>query len=604
MRTGAELSLGELGLACKLSTEEGTVPPSLGYAVEARQIALPPQSAGEYRDTSTDIANLVDGPVELRVMPKAEGNLVIEGLRWKLMDELPCEHTFRLKGTRLNKTKRQRQSHTPQYSEDKRLQLRVCPPMPLLRVAFSEPAPSLLAGELRRITLKLTNIGRTADMESVTLAISHPAFCFVSDGKNDVTDAAPPPPGTQPATPDLESVTQSHSLVTLIAGGSAAPHDRLPPDGSAEFTLWLYGTAPGSHTLSFLFYYDATPAHSNINFRTLQHSMKLTVAPSLDVAATLSNPSGEGGEGGAPVVCLDLVNRAETPLVMQTLTCISSNWSPQQQGAGGAAPVADTLAAGQQSTLHLQLSSSPPPVADGDEPAPRSLLHSRLPLPGSEQPGPTLGSTAGGPTWQFVLRQQHEAAWLRNWLVEGEREYAPDVVQLGVMWCTAPAPSGGSPRAGYSFVTTALRQRSWVELPPRGLSEYASRGGGDEEEGAMSATPAGPGLKQQSVPPFAPTPLTLADALSAAFGCGSWQGRGLLMGGGEEGAKREAVLDEIEGTRAEKARRKAEELALMASKNQARSATIRSDPQSSLPSVSAELRVVAKPIRIPLRRRS
>ena len=74
------------------------------------------------------------------------------------------------------------------------------------------------------------------------------------------------------------------------------------------------------------------------------------------------------------------------------------------------------------------------------------------------------------------------------------------------------------------------------------------------------------------------------------------------MGGGEEGAKREAVLDEIEGTRAEKARRKAEELALMASKNQARSATIRS--QSSLPSVSAELRVVAKPIRIPLRRRS
>ena len=56
------------------------------------------------------------------------------------MDELPCEHTFRLKGTRLNKTKRQRQSQTPQYSEDKRLHLRVCPPMPLLRVAFSEPA--------------------------------------------------------------------------------------------------------------------------------------------------------------------------------------------------------------------------------------------------------------------------------------------------------------------------------------------------------------------------------------------------------------------------------------------------------------------------------
>ncbi len=569
----AELALADLSLICKLRNDEGTVPASAGFALEQRQISLPPQSGGEYHDSSTDIANLSDGPIELRVMPKAEGDLTIEGLQWKLLNELPCQHSFSLRGTRLNKTKQQRQGATPQYSVDKRLQLRVCPPMPLLRVTFNAPEPTLLAGEVTQIKLKLTNIGRTANMESVTVAISHPAFCFISDGVNDRT-ASEPPPGsgmvTYTAAPAEHELTQKYSLVTLLGGDQ-----RLPPDGSAEFTVWLYGNTPGDHALSFLFYYDATAEHSNVNFRTLRHTMRLRVAPALAFEATLSNPQGNG-EKGRPTVCVDLINASTQPLIMQTMSCISSCWSPLP--SDGELGIPATLQSQQQCSVQVTMEESAPPPAhkspekslepeqvpvepepQSEPSAPRSLLHSRLPLPGMGVDGGAttpLGLTSEGPAWQFILRQPFEARWLCNWLVQGEREHSPDVAQLGVMWCKPSSSTTGPPRFGYSFVTVALRPRSsvWAEYPPatRSLCDFSvaprddeatNSGRGSTEDSSKSL---GPGLKQH------------------------WQGRACLIGEGEEGAAREKVLDELEHARLKKAQRKAAEMAMMAAKNDAR----------------------------------
>ena len=166
-----------------------------------------------------------------------------------------------------------------------------------------------------------------------------------------------------------------------------------------------------------------------------------------------------------------------------------------------------------------------------------------------------LGLTSEGPAWQFILRQPFEARWLRNWLVKGEREHSPDVAQLGVMWCKPAAPTA-PPRFGYSFVTIALRPRSsfWAELPPatRSLCDFSvaprdhetgSSGRGRNDDSRASL---GPGLKQH------------------------WQGRACLIGEGEEGAAREKVLDELEEARLKKAQRKADEMAMMAAKNDAR----------------------------------
>ena len=164
-----------------------------------------------------------------------------------------------------------------------------------------------------------------------------------------------------------------------------------------------------------------------------------------------------------------------------------------------------------------------------------------------------LGLTSEGPAWQFILRQPFEARWLRNWLVQGEREHSPDVAQLGVMWCKPGAPTA-PPRFGYSFVTIALRPRSsfCAEFPPRSLCDFSvapkevqadSSGRSSNDD---SGTSLGPGLKQH------------------------WQGRACLIGEGEEGAAREKVLDELEEARLKKAQRKADEMAMMAAKNSAR----------------------------------
>ena len=121
-------------------------------------------------------------------------------MEWLLLDRLRCTHAFTLKGKRLNATKKDKQSDTPVrrrarepaasdglnstlthlprrtaqvYAVDKRLELRACPPMPLLRLDVSSPAaapPSepgstrvqLQSGEFRRLTVKLTNVGRSA----------------------------------------------------------------------------------------------------------------------------------------------------------------------------------------------------------------------------------------------------------------------------------------------------------------------------------------------------------------------------------------------------------------------------------------------------------
>eukprot|EP01047_Picozoa_sp_COSAG01_P013460 COSAG01_NODE_633_length_14669_cov_7.174056_8_plen_1413_part_00 len=532
-----ELALADLCLVCKLTNEAGTVPPSRGYTVERRQLRLPPLSGGEYHDTSTEIENLVDGPVELRVMPMVEGELLIKGLKWNLLGELPCQHTFALKGQRLNKTPRQRQSEQPQYSEDKRLELHVCPPMPLLRASFSTPEPSLLSGEIREIKLTLTNIGRTADMESVTVAISHPAFCFIGDGANDRTPAPPPcsGPGTLIKHPATQELAQEYSLVTLI-GGSC----RLPPDGSAEFTVWLYGAAPGDRTLSFVFYYDATPEHSNVNFRTLRHNMRLSVAPALSVEAGPSGSHGPGEEW-SPVIRVNLVNSAAQSMTVNSMSCVSCGWLPKPE-----TEVAAALEGHQQCSLLLPLVAQDSVEDDDVFPdVPRAVLHCCVPLAGAGADADggvqlAVRSTTDGPVWQFMLRQPREAVWLRNWVLRGESEHAADVVQLGVSWSTAASAATGPARHGYSFVTTGVRSTCWQALPARGLSHLSVT------TSDQAASKAGPGLKQH------------------------WQGRHLLIGQGDEAAQREATLDEAEAKRAMKAQRQAGELALMASKNAAR----------------------------------
>ena len=86
----AQLTLADLSLVCKLKNDEGAVPASAGFAVEQRQCL--PQSAGEFHDTSTDIANLTDGPIDCALCRRWRETCPSMGFSG--INELPCEHHF------------------------------------------------------------------------------------------------------------------------------------------------------------------------------------------------------------------------------------------------------------------------------------------------------------------------------------------------------------------------------------------------------------------------------------------------------------------------------------------------------------------------------
>ena len=393
-----KLPLTNLSLVCTLTNDKIAIDDD-AFEAKSRNLVLPPRSNGQYCEAGAGAP--IDGPIALHVLPKIEGDMTIHALQWQLLGELTCSHVIKLKGARMNKTPGQRKSSTPVYSTDRRLELRVCPPMPLLQVVFDDQPHTLLSGEIRRVTMKLTNIGSTADMESVTMAMSHPRFCFIGDGENDVPSAVSP---RHECKPSIQDLTQQFAVVTLIAGTRPNLNGQLAPSESAEFTLWLHGSSPGQHMLSFLFYYDSSPQHRTTEFRWLRYSMEINVEPSLSIGAIATET------GTRSLLGLTLTNEGQLPLTLRSLSCMSCCWEPEP---GSDEPqTVQELEPSQRHALHVQLSRTHVAVS---EDAPREILCCRLPG-GKDSSG--SDSCIDAAEWHFVLRasSQNECSWMRRYV--------------------------------------------------------------------------------------------------------------------------------------------------------------------------------------------
>ena len=398
--------------------------------------------------------------VTLRLIPHAEGDLKITGVRWLLLGKIQCAHDFQLQGVRLNKTKQQRKS-APVYAKDLRLSLKVCRAMPLLRV---ETLPigadcsqrsdvsrhAIRAGELRRITMRLSNVGRTANMESVTVAVSDPAFCFFDDGDITTTDASNTPP--RPVAPGTvltassaaaADLTQNQTMATLISGEAKGSRHRLAPTESAEFSLWVYGAArAGQHAIGLLFYYDADPAHPATNYRLFQHTVVIDIQPSVDVAVivTVSDPTVSrpfpGQDSGGHQLTVEVANNGPVAMELQQLGCLSSAFrvvrdSVKDAAAGGGG----RLEPGQKQWLQLRLArvATEPAV---EESAPLQLFHTTVELSGGAAGGAGDASALmlDRVVWAVVCRQSPATVgWLRSLTAHGEVELSAKQFLLGVL---------------------------------------------------------------------------------------------------------------------------------------------------------------------------
>eukprot|EP01051_Picozoa_sp_SAG22_P018588 SAG22_NODE_3171_length_1881_cov_1.818743_1_plen_500_part_01 len=434
--------------------------------------------------------------VQLRLIPLIEGGLKITGVKWLLLGKIECNHAFELQGARLNKTKPQRKAATPVYAKDSRLELKVCRAMPLLRVeaiagdstqaGSSFSRYTLQAGELRKVTVRLSNVGRTANMESVTVAVSDPGFLFFDDVADiatadgaaswpaDAADAAAAAAETRVSSETVSTtasaaaaaLNQNHAMATLISGGEQAAEDRggaatasrrrrhrLAPAESAEFTVWIYGAArAGTHAVGLQFYYDADPAHPASNYRTFQYTVVVDIQPTVDVSvvATAAPPTvcGEEATPGESEhqLTVEVANNGPVAMELLQLGCLSSAFravgdAPLFRSQTGVPQL--TLEPGQKQWLQLRLARAPAEHS-------QQLFHTTIGL--SQAAGGGGGGGAAALTrdrvvWALLCRQgAATVGWLRALAAHGEVEVAAKQFLLGLL--CRPAAAGGGESGG------------------------------------------------------------------------------------------------------------------------------------------------------------
>ncbi|KAI9205332.1 ER-golgi trafficking TRAPP I complex 85 kDa subunit-domain-containing protein [Polychytrium aggregatum] len=228
--------------------------------------------------------------IQLRVLPKVEGQLQIVGLRYTFMNTIPAYRPFKKRGKRLNETLQQRSQASPQYSTDQTLKLIVNPPMPMLHAQFLEFPSSLLSGEVTRNVLEIENRGNK-DMKRLILKMSHPTFfhfgriggslsedAYViqpSDGKTDEDYVF----NNSLTNPSIYAIHLPGSDESLVQVGSLGPGEK------ALIPVWVRGDRIGKHLFKFLFGYQSENLNDKISYRTLRVTIPTTVGPSLRINA-------------------------------------------------------------------------------------------------------------------------------------------------------------------------------------------------------------------------------------------------------------------------------------------------------------------------------
>eukprot|EP00127_Corallochytrium_limacisporum_P003143 Clim_evm72s146 gene=Clim_evmTU72s146 len=109
---------------------------------------------------------------EFQVIPREPNtSFRIDGIDYVLGNVLEAHAPFKLRGRRLNQTADQRKH--PTYADDRRLEVEVVEPMPLLAMDLPQYPERLLVGEEREAELSLRNEGPT-DARVLALACDHP----------------------------------------------------------------------------------------------------------------------------------------------------------------------------------------------------------------------------------------------------------------------------------------------------------------------------------------------------------------------------------------------------------------------------------------------
>ncbi len=242
--------------------------------------------------------------VELPVLVRKEGTLVVEGVTWSIQDVLNGMHRFELPPLRSLVRKQGRVKEVTRIN--KTLVIPVRAPLPRLSVTWERFPKSLLHGECYSTSLRLENVGH-GTLCGLQIKVSHPSFVAMSSSET-TTDCLP--------------YSWSDGLLNV-------PGLVLQPGGLACLPVMLRGSLVGMHQLGLLLRYvkQMDPDVKRPPFRLAHLSRSLTVTPLLDVNV-VTRPSFSRVD--LSILCLELRDLQSVatgvPIRVHQVGAFSSMW--------------------------------------------------------------------------------------------------------------------------------------------------------------------------------------------------------------------------------------------------------------------------------------
>jgi len=220
--------------------------------------------------------------IKIVVIPKIEGTLKIQGVKYFLFDLVKAIHPFERKGKRLNKTLEQRMNTV--YAEDKSLLFTVTPPMPLLDVVFHSKPSTVYAGETAKIILEINNKGNCT-LKNLKLVMNQNSLVYIGSPEminNDLFDNVTDNNLLENNEIDNNLTEQKvfDIMLPLLNDGTRG----LESGTTTLVPIWIHFSQIGKISQRFLFnYYSELNGHSYT--RSLKYLLNIQVLPSLRINA-------------------------------------------------------------------------------------------------------------------------------------------------------------------------------------------------------------------------------------------------------------------------------------------------------------------------------
>jgi len=243
---------------------------------------------------------------KLTLRPLAPGWLRVTGVTWTVDGEVDGRVTFEIKGRHRKRPKGDRPSQRKHYPPRRRLFFHVLPGMPRLAISTEGLPARVFGGELLRIPVTITNIGRLparnlklAVADSAGVAIAGEGAAAAGEGAAGVLQRGAAGESLEPCARRRKDgrdtlLFQIPAAVTnSSSSGGSADDGELQPGQSVQAVMWLHApSAAGAWEFNCVWYCEPVASVPlQMRFRSLRTAHTVTVAPLMGVAPGVT-PSG------------------------------------------------------------------------------------------------------------------------------------------------------------------------------------------------------------------------------------------------------------------------------------------------------------------------